>query len=94
MVPAPRVFPAGPQVTESVVLIFAVFASPRLKNLGRCGVGLFETISPNKTSENLPLTLVVQKSGIGRKPFTVFDFSNIVAKSPTGIEGLPVSLPT
>jgi ketopantoate reductase len=34
-----------------------------------------------------------QKSEIGRKPFTAFGFSNTVAKSPTSIEGLPVSLP-
>ena len=58
-----------------------------------CRVGLFETIFSNKTGENLPFLMDFQNSEIVRKPFTAFGFSNIVAKSPTSIEGLPVSLP-
>jgi hypothetical protein len=56
-------------------------------------VGLFGTIFSNKTGENLPFLMDLQNSEIGKKPFTASGFSNIVAKSPTSIEGLPVSLP-
>jgi hypothetical protein len=59
-----------------------------------CGVGLFVTNFPKKADDNLPFLMDFQKSSDHRKPFTALGFSNIVPKSPTSIEGLPVSLPT